>query len=341
MGRNGVRPFAEMMQSAGGGGSGTVATATPPLVITGADIAISPASAIAAGSMSAADFSKLALYASTYRSGWDQFGLGLDGAVAVSANTTASTNLYPTTYALSNNARHSMAGFLIECSVSATIDAGCFLSANGGDGAAGGGAGTAPGVGSFAAASGAAGAGALGAGGTGTNLTNQMGGRGGAGGAGSGGAGGAAGTRTVPTATRGGVTGYQVARMYLIGINYYAGGTAVAAINNGGGGGGGGGDGAVSGGGGGSGAQAVCLKAPVIVNNGTIEANGGGGGTPASGNAGGGGPGGGGIASTVCHSYSGSGTLRALKGTPGNGSGTGAAGSIATATDGVTAQWSP
>jgi hypothetical protein len=327
------------MERAASGGAGTVATASLPLLITGSDIAINQASAIAAGSMSAADFAKLATYPAAPRGGWQMFGLGTDGALVVNANTTATANLYPTTFQVTNNARQSMAGYAVFASVSITVDAGSFISCNGGNGQAGGAAGTSPATAAFGTASGAAGAGGTGAGSAGTNLINMVGGRGGAGGLGSSGAGGAAGTKTVPTAPRGSAGGYQVGHIALGGISFWGGGTTNASYQTGTGGGGGGGDGAVSGGGGGAGPQALLICAPLITMNGTAESNGGDGGSPASGNAGGGGPGGGGWVLTVAQTYAGSGTYRAIYGTPGTGFGTGANGSIATATNGVLAPW--
>jgi hypothetical protein len=323
------------MERAAAGGAGAVATATPPLVITGADIAIDPASAIAAGSMSAADFTKLATYAASTTSGWQFFGLGTDGAVTISANTTASGNYYPSTLTVNTSSRLSMASYAVYCSVSCTVEAGSFISNNGAPGLADGTAGAALAVGTLHPATTAGGAGGTAAGSASSAFTGPSG-RGGAGGAGSGGAGGSAGARTSLGAARGGNSFYNVAHQSLNGLCFHAGATSLGIVFWAGGGGGGGGDG-VAGGGGGAGAGGLVVCSPLIANGGSIECNGGDGGTPAAGNRGGGGPGGGGGVITLARSRTGAGTYQALKGTPGTGSGTGANGSIATAQDGLAA----
>lgn len=101
---------------------------------------------------------------------------------------------------------------------------------------------------------------------------------------------------------------------------------AVLTVGCGGGGGGGNGGGSGQGGGGGGGGGLVRLRAPTIVNNGTIRARGGAGGNATAGTNAGGGGGGGGGRIILVGSLSGDGTTDVSGGAGGTASGAGTAG---------------
>lgn len=214
--------------------------------------------------------------------------------------------------------------FIVFCQGTVTINPGGIIDASGAAGQANGTAGASQGSGNLAGGR-AGGAGNVGAGSAGTNQANVIAlGSAGAGGSGSAGAGGAAGTVTnaMPLAN---ATIPPVLGVAVVFANVFTVGGAP-------GGGGGTGDNTNKGGGGGSGGGIVFIVAWAVVNNGSISCRGGDGGTPATGNCGGGGPGSGGlILIYTLTPVTGSGSTNVTPGTPGNGVGTGAAGSAAAA----------
>lgn len=210
----------------------------------------------------------------------ERFGNGTDVAVTISANTTLTRDMHYTSLRVTNSARLSEAGFRVFGSVSCEIDAGAFISNNGGDSNGG-----APGVGA-----------------PGGSLN----------GGGNGGASGQA-TPAAPAGDFGGGNGGA-------GNTGLAGGTTPKSpavpsasfigekVPTGGGGGGSGAAGPGHSGGGGG----VCgVWARTLTLNGTIEANGG---ANYSGPGNEGGGGGGGVVIAVYETLTGAGVLRAIGG---------------------------
>jgi len=165
----------------------------------------------------------------------------------------------------------------------------------------------------------------------GTNITsNALGGRGASGGSAGGTSGGAAGTMAITIANEGGPNCISTPPCCFLGK------TCASSTTNKIYGGSGAGGGAISGiiitgtsGAGGGGAGIIMLYARILYGTGTITANGGNGSDASSGNAGGGGGGGAGIVivgSTVDLDTTGI-TIIVNGGTPGNGTGSGTAGS--------------
>jgi len=257
----------------------------------------------------------------------DLFGNGEDGDIIIGAGTTTNTRDF-----YYDDLTIQAAGILVTRGNRAlvrgtlTIDVGGSIAADGTAGTAAGvaGAGAPSATGTMAVQAGAGGAGGVAGGAAGANTTNTIQGftgAGGAGGAGSGGAGGAGGGVTPLTANLQG----NPKSLVQATLGGQVGGNALNRVQCGAGGGGGGGDGTAGGGGGGGGGYLVII-ARDIVNNGTIRSLGGGGGTPAAGDRGGGGGGGGGVIVLGFHHFEGN-APSVDGGIPGNGSGTGIAGS--------------
>lgn len=289
---------------------------------SGNPLAVSPASGAAAGSMSAANFTKLAgLPSDSLGLGW-VFGDGSDGDVTLGAGSTTMTrdmfyrNLtIPSGSTLTGGSRVFVSGTL-------QIDAGGSIDRSG-----------VAAVGATAGTTAPAGANSVTAGTSGFNGLNTNGGAGagggasayastsGAGGNGSGGTGGASASVTA-TASRGGL------RNLLSMIGGYSLGTTLNQVIVGPSGGSGAGNGTQPGGGAGAGGGTVVVVAKNLILNGTIKSNGGAGGDAPNANTGGGGGGCGGMVLVTYHTISGTGVanITANGGTGGAGNGTGTAG---------------
>ena len=282
-----------------------------------------------AGFMAAADFAKLGNISTL---GGLFFGLGLDGDITYSSNTTQTTNLYPDHLTVNGGARLAQANYGIFAKTSVTVTANSFISNNGSSASGATGGATTP-LGAIYPAIAAGSNGGTGAGANGG--TGNLGGTAGNGGASSGAAGGNAGAKTAPAANRGGAGIHSIPYFGLINQAGYAGAATTALVAHGCGGGAGGGETTHSGGGGGCGGGGCLVSAPTItVDSGSfIEANGGNGGTPPVGDCGGGGAGGGGNVYANARVYAIAGALRCLGGSKGllvggSGAANGADGSV-------------
>lgn len=310
----------------GGGSSVTSVTGTAPIAVGGTAtdpvIGISAATTLAAGSMSAANFTKLAgLPSDALGLGW-VFGDGSDGDVTLGAGSTTMTrdmfyrNLtIPSGSTLTGGSRVFVSGTL-------QIDAGGSIDRSG-----------IAAVGATAGTTAPAGANSLTAGTSGFNGFNTNGGAGqggsasaysttsGAGGNGSGGTGGAVASLTA-AAGRGGL------RNLFSMLGGYSLGTSPNAIPVGPSGGSGAGNGTQPGGGAGAGGGTILVVAKNLILNGTIKSNGGAGGDAPNANTGGGGGGCGGSVFVTYHTLSGAGlaNITATGGAGGVGNGTGTAG---------------
>lgn len=257
------------------------------------------------------------------------FGDGTDGPTVISADTSLTTDIYPTILTVNAGVKLTTNGFTVFPQFG-IINLGT-ISDDGADAAAG-----VAGTGASSNTRGGGGDGALGgisAGASAANmlaaLTMGFGGRGGDGGAGTSGAGGSGGL------TRGNAVNSRVRPRRM--VNVLAGGefdvkNGFAQYLGGAGGGAGAGDGLNLGGSGGGGGGFLPLAAPLIFNGptGVISVRGGAGFTPVAGNCGGGGGGGGGDLMFVCTQARNRGSHLVTGGAAGNGAGTGTAGTAGT-----------
>jgi hypothetical protein len=253
------------------------------------------------------------------------YGLGSDGDVTISSNTTLTGPMLYDNLTVSSGVTLTVSQWPIQ--VRGTLTLNGTISANGNDANNQVGGSQLSNNRLWQSGGTVGGTGTSGAGANGTNATFALGGAGGNGGSGwSGVSGGTGGTVSAPNAELG---GFNSPAMWLNALNCQAntlGVTSGGRWQTGAGGGAGGGDASSLGAGGGGGGGGVWIAARRLAGTGTISAKGGNGANGRGTNGGGGGGGGGGVVILITQSLSNPFTIDVGGGTAGTGAGTGNAG---------------
>lgn len=253
------------------------------------------------------------------------YGLGADGDVTISADTTLSAPMFYNNLTVNSGVTLTVAQYPIH--VEGTLTLNGTISGNGNSTTTNVGGAQLSNIRLWFSA------GTLGVNGTastgnnGSNQTNALGGAGGAGGAGwSAVAGGSGGTVSAPAADLGGVNAPSMLSNALLCQSLAFGTTTGTRWGGGASGGSGGGDATAVGAGSGGGGGGVWIAARQLAGTGTISAKGGNGANGRGTNGGGGGGGGGGVVILISQALSNPLTIDVGGGTGGTGAGTGSAG---------------